>query len=165
LRVTTTLGKTFYTHSLEKRSVWVVPDEVKHALEQMDINGEQEPAELPRKKHAKRKAPPEQQVPVEEIVVVTKKPKVDADAGEDEDSDEDEEEQSEEEEEWQREAAAQLAAEAEEEKRIREEEEKRAREAEEAAAKENAQQLRIPDRVDLSIEEGKALFKACSLLY
>ena len=79
-------------------------------------------------------------------------------------SDEDEEEEeSEEEEEWQREAAAQLAAEAEEEKRRQEEEkvlqEEEARKLKEAEKQKGSTQLNMPERVDLSIDEAKALFK------
>jgi hypothetical protein len=69
-----------------------------------------------------------------------------------------------EEEDWQKEAAAQLAAEAEEDQRIREEEEKRAKEAEEAEAKaQEKQALNMPDRVDFSLDEAKALFKVLIL--
>jgi hypothetical protein len=62
------------------------------------------------------------------------------------------------EEDWQREAAAQLAKEAEEEEKRQQEENERAKE-EAQKPKQNLPQLSIPDRVDLSIEEGKALFK------
>ena len=107
----------------------------------------------------KRKAP--ETVPVDELVV-TKKAKVEEDAEEGDDDDSSEES---EEEEWQREAAAQLAAEAEEERRIREEEAKRAKEAEEAEAAAKAKEAKgtkgivMPEHVEMSIEEGKALFK------
>lgn len=36
LRVTTNLGNVFYTHTESKRSEWVVPDEIKDAVSQMD---------------------------------------------------------------------------------------------------------------------------------
>ena len=107
----------------------------------------------------KRKA--EEPVPVDEVVI-TKKQKMD----EDEDEDEDEEDSDEEEEDWQREAAAQLAAEAEEERKRQEEEKKRqdeeAQRLKEAEKAKGAPQLNMPDRVDLSIDEAKALFKVCS---
>ena len=65
---------------------------------------------------------------------------------------------------WQREAAAQLAAEAEaDERRKKEEEEERKREeAEELnrkAKEKGSLTINMPARVDLSIEEAKALFK------
>ena len=67
--------------------------------------------------------------------------------------------------EWQREAAAQLAAEAEEEERRREEERQRqeeeAKRLKEAEKQKGAPQLNMPERVDLSIDEAKALFKVC----
>ena len=66
-------------------------------------------------------------------------------------------------EDWQKEAAAQLAAEAEEEERHKEEEKKQkeeeARKLKEAEKQKGAPQLNMPDRVDLSIDEAKALFK------
>ena len=36
LRVITTEGNTFYTHTGEKRSVWTVPEEIKEAVEQLE---------------------------------------------------------------------------------------------------------------------------------
>lgn len=107
--------------------------------------------------------------PLDEVVI-TKKARVEEDDGEevekDEDEDEDEEDEeseneSESDEDWQKEAAAQLAAEAEEDERRREEEAKRIIEAEEAEAKraQEKQSLNMPDRVDLSLDEAKALFK------
>ncbi|KAG2118761.1 Hsp90 protein-domain-containing protein [Suillus discolor] len=100
-------------------------------------------------------------------VVISKKARVEEEAeGEEEEEEEegeDDDDDESEEEEWQREAAAQLAAEAEEEKKRLEEEAKFAQEAEDTEAKkmqENERsQLNMPDRVDLSIEEAKALFK------
>jgi hypothetical protein len=111
--------------------------------------------------------------PLDEVVI-TKKARVEDDGeeaeveGNEEEEDEDEEDEDEEseiEEDWQKEAAAQLAAEAEEEQKIREEEAKRMKEAEEAEAKtaQGKQPLSMPDRVDLSLDEAKALFKVFSL--
>ncbi|KAH0839764.1 Hsp90 protein-domain-containing protein [Lanmaoa asiatica] len=105
--------------------------------------------------------------PLDEVVI-TKKARVEEDGGEeDEDEegqneeDEEEEDESEEEEDWQKEAAAQLAAEAEEDEKRREEEAKRVKEVEEAEVKraQEKQPLSMPDRVDLSLDEAKALFK------
>ncbi|KAG2056445.1 HSP90-domain-containing protein [Suillus hirtellus] len=113
----------------------------------------------------KRKA--EELQPLDEVVI-SKKARVEEEAeGEEEEEEEEEGEDDDddesEEEEWQREAAAQLAAEAEEEKKRLEEEVRLAQEAEDTETKkmqENERsQLNMPDRVDLSIEEAKALFK------
>ena len=105
--------------------------------------------------------------PLDEVVI-TKKVRVEEDDGEEAEigENEHEEEEAEEtetetEEDWEKEAAAQLAAEAEAEKKRREEEAKRVKEAEEAEAK-RAQPLSMPDRVDLSLDEAKALFKVFS---
>jgi hypothetical protein len=181
LRVTTNQGNVFYTNKAKKQSVWTVPDEIKDAVELLkkqeedksregeqyqektlrDAEAEQE-REIERvrmevQEVVKRKA---EDVSPSDDVVISKKPRV-------EDQDEDKAdvaestngEQESEDEEWQREAAAQLAKEAEEEKR-RQEEIENAEGAQKA--KESLPQLPIPDRVDLSIEEGKALFKVCS---
>lgn len=115
----------------------------------------------------KRKA--EEPQPLDEVVI-SKKARVEEEAegeedeeGDEEGEDDDDDDDESEEEEWQREAAAQLAAEAEEEKKRLEEEAKFAQEAEDTETKkmqENERsQLNMPDRVDLSIEEAKALFK------
>lgn len=124
----------------------------------------------------KRKA---EETPLYELVMA-KKAKVDNDGKDETDSDGDEDEdEDDEEEEWQREAAAQLAAEAEEE-RQRQEEQKKREEVEEQKQKEleaeaqRAQATRsinMPTKVDLSIDEAKALFKvsidwfACPVIY
>jgi len=98
----------------------------------------------------KRKA----EVPVDEMVI-SKKARIEEVDEDDQDSDDDSEE-----EDWQREAAAQLAAEAEEEKERVEEGVKSAEEeAEEVRKVKETPQLNMPARVDLSIEEAKALFK------
>ncbi|TFY63407.1 hypothetical protein EVJ58_g3272 [Rhodofomes roseus] len=179
LRVTTTEGNVFYTHKVEKRSVWTVPDEIRDAVaaleqEEEETRQKQEEearrkAELTRLKEiekvkadvddivGKRKA--EEPVPMDEVVI-TKKMKMDETDDEEEEESSDEEE----EEEWQREAAAQLAAEAEEEKRRQEEEKKRQEEEaqilKEAEKAKGAPQLNMPERVDLSLDEAKALFKS-----
>ncbi|KAI0774144.1 hypothetical protein C8Q74DRAFT_813049 [Fomes fomentarius] len=174
LRVITTEGNTFYTHTGEKRSVWTVPEEIKEAVEQLEREEalkkleEAKKAQEARAKEVERiqsevqeivgKRKAEGPVPVDEVVV-TKKAKVD----EDEDEDDDDEDEESEEEEWQREAAAQLAAEAEEEEMRRDEEKKQqeeeARKLKEAEKQKGSTQLNMPERVDLSIDEAKALFK------
>lgn len=104
--------------------------------------------------------------PLDEVVI-TKKARVEDDVEEDEDEEsenQEEDEESESDEDWQKEAAAQLAAEAEEEQKRREEEAKRVNEAEQAEKRaQEKQSLSMPDRVDLSLDEAKALFKVYSL--
>ncbi|KAJ3930013.1 MAG: Hsp90 protein-domain-containing protein [Lentinula lateritia] len=167
IRVKTTEGNVFYSHKVKKQSIWSVPDEIKDAVAQLELNekkageGEhlmqaEEMLEVERvkaeiKDTAKRKAGETEDTHLDEVVI-TKKIKV-----EEAPEDEDEEDESEEEEEWQREAAAQLAAEAEEEKKRAEEEARQEAEAELKRAKEA--QIVMPEKVDLSIEEAKALFK------
>ncbi|KAH7929430.1 HSP90-domain-containing protein [Leucogyrophana mollusca] len=178
LRVKTTEGNVFYSHKVKKESVWTVPEEIRDALETLEreedeqrrkeaedtakqIEEERE-REVERIKAevqdmVKRKA--EDPVPVDEVVI-SKKARIEEDEdGEDGEGDGNESEESEEEE-WQREAAAQLAAEAEEERKRQEEDARAAKEAEEAEAKKaQEKQLNMPNRVDLSLDEAKALFK------
>jgi transcription elongation regulator 1 len=182
LRVTTNQGNVFYTNKAKKASVWTVPDEIKDAVELLEKQEEDDKVragrppqeetqmddvEAEQKREIERVRMEVQEVvkrKVEDIslsdeIVISKKPRVGDQVGSkgEEVDDTDDGEESEDED-WQREAAAQLAKEAEEEKRQREEDEK----AEEARkTKENVPQLTMPDRVDLSLEEGKALFKAC----
>ncbi|KAJ3830537.1 Hsp90 protein-domain-containing protein [Lentinula raphanica] len=172
IRVKTTEGNVFYSHKVKKQSLWTVPDEIKDAVAHLESSEKkleagsfskeaEEMLELERvkaeiKNTSKRKVIDEPEDTRLNEVVITKKAKVE-EIPEGEENEEEEEEDSEEEEEWQKEAAAQLAAEAEEEKRRAEEEAKQEAEAELQRAKEA--QITIPDRVDLSIEEAKALFK------
>ncbi|KAG6861602.1 hypothetical protein C0995_014509 [Termitomyces sp. Mi166 len=165
-RVRTTEGNIFYSHKARKESVWAVPEEIRDAVEalqkreQIKSNLEQssqeereQTAEIQRIKEevqsmVKRKA--EESIPPDEIVVIKKAKVEDAEEDDGNESDESEEED------WEREAAAQLAAEAEE--KIRQDQEKERLEREAEAHRQA--QLHIPDRVDLSNEEAKALFKA-----
>jgi hypothetical protein len=180
LRVTTNQGNVFYTNKAKKESVWTVPDEIKDAVELLNKTEEDEKvqAEKESQEKAQRDAAAEQEreierikMEVQEVVkrkaedvspsdesIISKKPRM-RDHVEDE-PEEGEGTEDDQEEDWQREAAAQLAKEAEEEKKRQQEE----AEAVEAAqkAKEGAPKIPIPDHVDLSIEEGKALFKVCS---
>lgn len=178
VRVLTTEGNTFYTHKAEKRSVWTVPEEIKEAVAQLEkeeaekkVREEKEKkvkAEEERMREVERikseveeavgKRKAEEPVPVDEVVI-SKKARVedeDEEGGEEEEGSDDDSEM----EDWQREAAEQLAKEAEEEKRRLEEERKR---EEEEKAKEleaaKSRPLNMPERVDLSIDEAKALFK------
>lgn len=182
LRVITTLGNIFYTNTDRKESFWSVPDEIKEAValleeaekkqvedqelekQKAEERREQEAeAELERIKKelemdsAKRKA---EEPELLDEVIVTKRMRVEDQISEEGQSDSDEEED------WQREAAAQLAAEAEaEERKKRDEEEavKREKEKEEELKRKEKERgkpiLNMPNRVDLSIEEAKALFK------
>ena len=181
LRVTTNQGNVFYTNKSKKESVWVIPDEIKDAVQLLNKKEEDDKvqAEKELQEKAQRDAVTEQEreierirMEVQEVVkrkaedvspsgesIISKKPRMrDQVEDEPEDGEGTEDDQ---EEDWQREAAAQLAKEAEEEKR-RQQDEAKALEAAQKA-KEGAPQILMPDHVDLSIEEGKALFKVCSM--
>lgn len=180
LCVNTNLGNVFYFNKSKKESLWEVPDEIKVAVAAMKRQEEEDEqraqqetlkkatqveeakrAEIDRIKQEmkgviKRKA--DQETPLDELVIA-KKARVEEEDGEDSEEDEEEE--------WQREAAIQLAAEAEEERK-RQEQEKKRKEAEqqqqqeleaEAQRAEAARLINMPTKVDLSIEEAKALFK------
>jgi hypothetical protein len=153
LRVTTNEGNVFYSHKVKKESVWVIPEDLKTALEALqdeerknEENLTLAPPIVQLPQGGKRKA---MDVQPSEGVVLNKKAR-----GEEEEESSEEEEEEEEEEGWQREAAKQLATEAEEE-RIRTLEREKEAELEAQQIREQA----IPQRTDLSIEEGKALFK------
>jgi len=154
LRVTTNEGNVFYSHKVKKESVWVIPEELKTALEALQdeerqYGGALAPPIVKLPQVGKRKAIDAQPLELEGVVS-NKKARVE----EEEESSEEEEEEEEEEEGWQHEAAKQLAAEAEEE-RIRALERDKEAEIEAQQIREQA----ISQRMDLSIEEGKALFK------
>jgi hypothetical protein len=180
IRVKTTEGNVFYSHKIKKESIWTVPEEVKDAVEALEQDergieekftqatiakaadrarrGDRERSlEIERVKGevqemVKRKA--EDIVPIDEVVIA-KRSKIEEDEDEGEESDESEEE------EWHRDAAIQLAAEAKaEKKRLEEEAERERKEAEAEAKRLQAAQLNMPARVDLSLDEAKALFKA-----
>ncbi|KAI0702847.1 hypothetical protein BC835DRAFT_1426595 [Cytidiella melzeri] len=181
LRVKTTEGNTFYTHKGKKESVWTVPEEIKEAvaaLEEEEAQAAQDAAKRAKEEQAieverdktavresagKRKA--EETVPLEEVVISKRAKVADEEEADEEDGEDDEDDEDEsEEEDWQREAAAQLAVEAEDEMKRQAEEQKRleveerARELVEAEAQKN-KPLNMPARVDLSLDEAKALFK------
>lgn len=156
LRIITTEGNTFYSHKVRKESVWVIPEEIRSAVEglqieerrQQDIanSKSEEPTQGTISVNSKRKA----EIPLAgDEDVATKRAKVE---------DDDEEEETSEDEDWQRQAAEQLAAEAEEERKRVEAETAKERELE-AQRTRAAAEIIMPQRVDLSIEEGKALFK------
>ncbi|KAF9652160.1 hypothetical protein BDM02DRAFT_3109570 [Thelephora ganbajun] len=181
IRVKTTQGNTFYSHKVEKRSMWTIPEDIEGAVEALEkeeqdaverlIKEQEEEAAMVEtervkaqiaKETAKRKA--QDPVPVDEVVI-SKKARVDDEPEDEEmdDGDEDSDDDDEGEEEWQREAAAQLAAEAEEHERQKKEEEeaeqKRMKDEETLKEEYKTQQLNMPAKVDLAPEEAKALFK------
>ena len=185
LRVTTTAGNIFYTNKAKKESVWTIPDEIKDEVaalkkeeaERARVAEEkakaEEIAQVEKVKKdvealvAKRKSAPESEL-VDEVV--SKKARVedgDENDGDSEEDEEDDSEDDEEEEDWQKEAEAQLAAEAEEhEKKQREAEEAKRAEEEELKRREKEKgtsALSMPSRVDLSIDEAKALFKVYNI--
>lgn len=146
LRISTTERNIFYFDKILKKSTWVVPGELKAALEVFEAE-EKTAAE----KFGKRKVD-ELATPHE---VISKKAKLHdtQDSGAES-----------EEEEWQFKAAEQLAAEAEEIRKAKEEEEKK-QELQEAQRAFAENEIVMPRTVDLSIEEGKALFKVCCLVW
>ena len=173
LRVKTTDGNVFYSHKGRKESVWTVPDEIKDGLEQLEQherrkeeqskakNGQMDRSEQGTPGTAKRKA--EEPILVDEVFI-TKKSRTDNDLSDENDeedmSEEDEDEQ------WQLEAAVQLAKEADELRRKREqqievEQDPGSKENQVTESNQQAQseQHIVPAKVDLSIEEAKALFK------
>jgi transcription elongation regulator 1 len=177
IRVKTTEGNVFYNNKSTKQSVWTIPEEIAVAVEAI----EQEETEARKREEEERleaeqkRAEEERAMEIERIKTevqdmvgkrkadatveeaVSKKARVE-DVPEDSDSEESDMED------WQREAAAQLAKEAEEEKERQEEERKREEEAERKAMEEEKarqRQVNVPNRVDLSLDEAKALFKVC----
>lgn len=180
LRVITNLGNVFYFDKSEKKSLWTIPHEVASAVTAMEEQEradelkaqqdildrlteveEDKQAQVDRVKKEMKgiiKRKPDEETPIDELVIA-KKARIDGESEDDDESEEDEEE------EWQREAAAQLAAEAEEERKRQEEEQKRKEEEEkqqkevEAEGQSTAGRFNMPERVDLSTEEAKALFK------
>jgi transcription elongation regulator 1 len=166
LKVTTNMGNVFWTHTGRKESVWTVPDEIKDIVEQMEREeqekiqqqNEAEMAAVAETRNPKRKAeekehesrgkvkkpkneespkpePPRSKTPVPGIV--EDQPEVDEDEA------------------WKRQMAEEMAMD-EEAHAAPEPAPPRMTKAE--AAK---QIFDVPAKVDISIEEGKALFKVC----
>ncbi|KAJ7591081.1 Hsp90 protein-domain-containing protein [Mycena floridula] len=157
IRVKTTEGNIFYSHKVKKESIWTVPEEIKDVVDELEKTEKQAAAakideeqmmEVERVKSQVREMVKRKADDAGSSEQLSKKPKVDEEAESDD---------SEEEEEWQREAAAQLAAEAELEQKRKDNEARKA--AAEAKRLQEAAKLLVPDNVDLSVEEGKALFK------
>ena len=127
----------------EKKAQTELLTHAAEAEKQIEVNRVEQETE----RVTKRKA--DEETPLDEIVV-SKKVRKESDK-DSEDSEEEEEE------EWQREAAAQLAVEAAEECRRQEEKEVDQRQTEETKTVQNV--IKMPIKVDLSIDEAKALFK------
>ena len=153
LRVITSEGNTFYSHKLKKESVWAIPEEVRSAVERLQTEERrQQPTQDSISVNSKRKA----EVSLDgNETVVNKRAKINDD---DDDDDGDNDEEISEDEDWQRQAVEQLATEAEEERKRVEAEMEKEKE-EEARRVRAAAEIIMPQKVDLSIEEGKALFK------
>jgi transcription elongation regulator 1 len=165
LKVTTNMGNIFWTHTGRKESVWTVPDEIKVIVEQMEREGQErihkqeaEVAVVAESRDAKRKAEEKEHEsrgkakrPKIEEPPESPKPKASA-PGIDEDEPAEDEDES-----WQRQMAEGMAI----------EEEPQASPATEPAppkmtkAEATKQIFDVPVKVDISLEEGKALFKVC----
>ncbi|KAH6914924.1 Hsp90 protein-domain-containing protein [Coprinopsis sp. MPI-PUGE-AT-0042] len=169
LRVITTSGSVFYSNKVTKQGSWTIPLEIEEAVKAFDgkakadaedaVSAQAEQKRARKKEEsAKRKRDEVQAI---DEVSIPKKVKLDEDGeGEDESEGDSDESEEEEEEEWQKEAAEQLAREAEEEaKRKKEEEERLKKEKEEEERKAKLRQINMPAKVEMSLEEGKALFK------
>ena len=180
LRVKTTAGNIFYSNKVTKESVWTVPSEIRQLVESLErpeqessqshlqdgsrasATEEEDLAEVQRVKdevEATLKRKVDDVVPLDEVVI-SKRTKLGSKEGEMEDDGDGEDSDDEsEEEEWQREAAAQLAAEAEEERMRQEQENKRIQQEAQVQEVKETQPHNMPERVDLSLDEAKALFK------
>jgi len=176
LRVKTTEGNTFYSNKSKKESVWTVPPEIKDVVEALEQD-EQEKEEQARSRAYAEEQEKEEEAERERLVEIERiKSEVQAmakrkadDASfqaaaspkrakiEQEGEEGDREGEESDEEEWQREAATQLAAE----KEKREHTERESTHEAEAEARVAKEPLNMPAKVDLSLEEAKALFKVC----
>jgi len=164
LKVTTNMGNVFWTHTGRKESVWTVPDEIKGIVEQMEREEQEkiqqgketEMAAVAESRNPKRKAEEKEH----ESRGKVKKPKTDESPKPespkskapvpviDEDQPEEDEDEA-----WKRQMAEEMAMDEE------------AQAAPEPApprmtkAEATKQIFDIPAKVDISLEEGKALFK------
>ena len=158
MRVITSEGNTFYSHKFRKESVWVIPEEIRSAVEGLQTEERrQQPTQDTISVSSKRKA---EISLVGDETVVNKRAKINDDDEGDGDNDED----TSEDEDWQRQAAEQLATEAEEERKRAEAEMEKEKEVVVQRVR-AAAEIIMPQKVDLSIEEGKALFKVSPTLF
>lgn len=188
LRVRTTEGNIFYSNKTTKQSLWTVPPEISEAVVQLEKDENTKLEEARKVAAAAEKRGLEQdefdevqrvKADVRELVKrraedgaseshATKKIKLVGGGEEEEEEDSDDSDDGDgdeegEEEDWERGAAEQLAEEARIEQKKREEEAQEQKEREVAADKIRQEKAKtifnVPDRVDLSLDEGKALFK------
>ena len=166
LKVTTNMGNIFWTHTGRKESVWTVPDEIKDMVEQMEREErekiqqqmEAEVAAVAESRNSKRKAEEKEhesrgkvKKPKTEESPKPEPPKNKAPApGIVEDQPEEDEDEA-----WERQMAEEMAMD-EEAQATPEPAPPKMTKAE--AAK---QIFDVPAKVDISLEEGKALFKVC----
>jgi transcription elongation regulator 1 len=165
LKVTTNIGNIFWTHTGRKESVWTVPDEIKDIVEQVEReeqekvqkHQEAETVTVAESRNAKRKVEEKEH----ESRGKVKKPKTEesptrrapAPVTVEDEPAEDEDEA------WQRQMAMEMAM----------EEETQVAPASETApprmtkAEAAKQVFDVPAKIDISLEEGKALFKVCFL--
>lgn len=170
IRVKTNHGNTFYMHTVKKESVWTVPEEIKDAVEQLEREAEkrtrqeeEEAAAEPQRLEAETRAKAEaarngkRKAEAAEQSTSRKKkktkqeeapPPTPPEPSEPADADEDDEE-------WQRQMAEEMTAEAADEEPVPIKEPKMNKHE---AVK---QVFDVPNKIELSIDEGKALFKVC----
>ena len=162
LRVITSEGNIFYSHKIRKESVWAIPEEIRSAVEglQTEERRQQLTQEDTISVNSKRKA---EILLDSDETLVNKRAKV-KDDDEEDDDDGDNDKDISEDEDWQRQAAEQLATEAEEERKRVEAEMEKEKEVEVQRVR-VAAEIIMPQKVDLSIEEGKALFKVSLILF
>ena len=170
LKVTTNMGNIFWTHTGRKESVWTVPDEIKDIVAQVEREEQekiqkQKAAEMEvmaERRNAKRKAEEKEhesrgklKKPKTEESPKPESPKHKAPApGTVEDQPAEDEDEA-----WQRQMAEEMAME-EEAQAAPEPVPTKMTKAE--AAK---QIFDVPVKVDISLEEGKALFKVCFSIF
>ena len=166
-RVTTNEGHTFYFHKETKRSEWTVPDEIAGEVKKMDEEAERlkrEEAEREKAKkeeerlarireveriraeiaeERKRKAAEEEQAPAKKAKVEADEEKYAPEGEEDEEA-------------WQRAVAAEFAEKDQKAKEDEAEAQEKLKEEEAEAAK---KVFAVPKQVNVSLDEGRALFK------
>lgn len=193
-RITTTEGNVFYFEKESKRSEWSVPEEIKDEVAELEAEEKRVKDEAAKREEEKKKAERLERLKEQERVRLeveeerkkrkaaseggkeAKKAKTNGSAAVEEDSDvtygeakegdgDDQEkfgpQDEEDEAEWMKAVAAEFAeAEKNQAEQEQEDKERTAREEEEAAKKVFA----VPDKVNVSPEEGRALFKVNCIL-
>ncbi|KAK4683836.1 transcription elongation regulator 1, partial [Tremellales sp. Uapishka_1] len=160
-RVTTNEGNTFYFEKESKRSEWSVPDEIRDAVETFDrgVKEEEERKEKERREEELREL---ERIRLE-VQEETKKRKIENAVEEREKKIAKTEQEAlgpadeEDEEAWMKAVAAEFKDVDQEKKDEKKKEKEDRLRAEEEAAK---QVFAVPDKVNVSVEEGRALFKA-----